>query len=30
MKAAELRELMQVVEKKKELIERYWNEHFCI
>jgi Domain of unknown function (DUF4160) len=30
MNAAELRELMQVAEKKKELIERYWNEHFSI
>ena len=28
MSASELRELSRVVEKKRELIERYWNEHF--
>jgi hypothetical protein len=27
MNATELRELMQVAEEKKELIERFWNEH---
>ena len=28
MNPTELRELMQVAEEKKELIERFWNEHF--
>lgn len=27
MNATELRELMRVAEEKKELIERFWNEH---
>ncbi len=28
MNSAELRELMRVAAENKELIERYWNEHF--
>ncbi|MGC9965772.1 MAG: DUF4160 domain-containing protein [Syntrophobacteraceae bacterium] len=28
MNAPELRELMREAEKNKELIERFWNEHF--
>jgi len=30
MNAAELRKLMRVAEKNKELIERYWNEHLNV
>jgi len=30
MNSAELRELMRVAEKNRELIERYWNEHFSV
>ena len=26
--SSELRELMEAVEKNRELIKRYWNEHF--
>jgi hypothetical protein len=28
MRSSELRELMGVAEENRELIERYWNEHF--
>ncbi|MFH1146284.1 MAG: DUF4160 domain-containing protein [Pseudomonadota bacterium] len=28
MNSAELRELMRVVEDNKDVIERFWNEHF--
>lgn len=28
IKPAELRKLMQVIEENKELIERFWHEHF--
>jgi hypothetical protein len=28
MKSSELRELMDVAEKNKELIKRYWDEYF--
>jgi hypothetical protein len=28
MSASELRELSKVVKNNKELIERFWNEHF--
>jgi hypothetical protein len=30
MNSAELRELMGVAEKNRELIERYWNEHLSV
>jgi hypothetical protein len=30
MNAAELRKLMRMAEKNKELIERYWNEHLNV
>jgi hypothetical protein len=30
MNSAELRELMRVAEKNRELIERYWNEHLSV
>lgn len=30
MHSSELRELMQVAQQNKELIARYWNEHFAI
>lgn len=30
MSSAELRELMRVAEKNRELIERYWNEHLSV
>jgi hypothetical protein len=30
MSSAELRELMGVIERNKDLIERYWHEHFDI
>jgi hypothetical protein len=30
MNSAELGELMRVAEKNKDLIERYWNEHFSV
>ena len=30
MSSAELRELVDVIEDKKDLIERYWHEHFYI
>jgi hypothetical protein len=30
MDSTELRELMRTVEKNKELIERFWNEHFGV
>jgi hypothetical protein len=30
MSSAELRELIDVIADKKDLIERYWNEHFDI
>jgi hypothetical protein len=30
MKSAELRELMQVAENSRELIEGYWNEHLSV
>ena len=30
MNSSELGELMRVIEENKELIERYWNEHFSI
>lgn len=30
MSSAELRELMGVIEKNQDVIERYWNEHFDI
>ena len=30
MPSAELRELMGVIEANKDLIERYWHEHFDI
>lgn len=30
MNSAELRELMRVAEKNRELIERYWHEHFSV
>jgi hypothetical protein len=30
MNSAELRELMRVAEKNRELIERYWNEHIDV
>jgi len=29
MNSAELRELMRIAEKNKELIERYWDERIC-
>ncbi len=28
MTSSELRKLVRVIEENKELIERYWNEHF--
>lgn len=30
MSSAELRELIEVIKDNKDLIERYWNEHFGI
>ena len=30
MSSAELRELVDVIEDNKDLIERYWHEHFDI
>ncbi len=30
MSSAELRELMRIAEENRDLIERYWNEHFSI
>ncbi|MEW6350929.1 MAG: DUF4160 domain-containing protein [Thermodesulfobacteriota bacterium] len=30
MNAAELNELVRVAEKHRDVIERYWNEHFGI
>jgi hypothetical protein len=30
MNSTELAELMRVAEENKELIERYWNEHFGV
>jgi hypothetical protein len=30
MTSAELRELMRVAEKNREIIERYWNEHLNV
>jgi hypothetical protein len=30
MSSAELRQLVDVIEEKKDLIERYWHEHFDI
>ena len=29
MNSAELRELMQIAEDNREMIERYWNERIC-
>jgi len=28
LKSSELRKLMRVIEENRELIERYWHEHF--